>query len=135
MHANEEYVFEFLQAGASGYLVKQTAPTELVTAIHAIYQGDSFLSPSISKAVITEFVRQSEAAGKEDSYEKLTDREREVLQLIAEGHSVKEVAEQLHISIKTVATHKVHLLDKLNIHNMTELVKYAIRKGVISLDQ
>lgn len=135
MHTNEEYIFEFLQAGASGYLVKQTAPTELVTAIHAVYQGDSFLSPSISKTVISGFVRQSEAIGKDDGYDTLTDREHEILQLLTEGYSTKEVAEQLHISVKTVATHKVHIMEKLNIHSMTELVKYAIRKGVISLDQ
>ena len=135
MHTNEEYIFEFLQAGASGYLVKQTAPTELVTAIHAVYRGDSFLSPSISKTVISGFVRQSEALGGEDGYDLLTDREHEILQLITEGYSTKEVAEQLHISAKTVATHKVHIMEKLNIHSMTELVKYAIRKGVISLEQ
>lgn len=134
MHTNEAYVFEFLQAGASGYLVKQTAPTELVTAIHAVHQGNSFLSPSISKTVINGFIRHSEAAENEDKYHTLTDREREVLQLLAEGYSVKDVGKQLHISTKTVATHKVHLMDKLNLHSMTDLVKYAIRKGVITLD-
>lgn len=135
MHTSEEYVFEFLQAGASGYLVKQTAPTELVTAIQSVHQGDSFLSPSISKTVIAGFIRHAEATEKEDNFDTLTDREREILQLITEGYSTKDVAQQLHISVKTVATHKVNLMDKLDIHSMTELVKYAIRKGIISLDQ
>ena len=135
MHTNEEYILQFLQVGASGYLVKQTAPQELVSAIQAVHRGDCFLSPSISKTVIEEYVRQAKAAGTEDSYEKLTDREREVLQLITEGFSNREVAEQLHISVKTVGVHRINLMHKLNIHNMTELTKYALRKGVISLDQ
>jgi two-component system response regulator NreC len=135
MHTNEEYIFQFLQVGASGYLVKQSAPNELVAAIHAVFQGDYYLSPSISKTVIEEYVRQAKAAGSEDSYETLTDREREVLQLITEGYSNREVAEQLHISVKTVGVHRINLMHKLNIHNMTELTKYAIRKGIISLDQ
>jgi two-component system response regulator NreC len=135
MHTNEEYIFQFLQVGASGYLVKQSAPNELVAAIRAVFQGDYYLSPSISKTVIEEYVRQAKAVGREDSYETLTDREREVLQLITEGYSNREVAEQLHISVKTVGVHRINLMHKLNIHNMTELTKYAIRKGIISLDQ
>lgn len=136
MHTNEEYIFQFLRAGAAGYLIKQTAPIELVSAIQAVYRGDSFLSPAISKTLIEEYVRQSEALGHyEDSYDKLTEREREVLQLLAEGFSNREIAEKLHISIKTAGVHRTNLMEKLDIHSLTELTKYALRKGIISLDQ
>ena len=131
MHATEEYVFQILRAGASGYVVKQAAPTELLSAIHAACRGESFLSPAISRTVIEEYIRQAEAMAGEDSYDQLTPREREVLQLIAEGHSNREVAELLHISVKTVETHRAHLMNKLDIHSTAELTQYAIRKGVI----
>ena len=135
MHTNEEYIFQFLQAGAAGYLVKQSAPQDLVSAIRAVERGDYFLSPSISKTIIEEFVRHNKAYDSEDSFDTLTDREREVLQLIVEGFSNKEIGEQLHISLKTVGVHRINLMHKLNVHNVTELTKYAIRKGIISLEQ
>ena len=135
MHTTEEYIQQFLQAGASGYLIKKTAPKELVTAIHAVYRGDSYLSPSISNVIIEGYLHQAAATASEDSYEKLTDRERQVLQMITEGVSNREIAERLHLSIKTVNNHRMNLMDKLNIHNTAKLVKYAIRKGVISLDE
>ena len=134
MHTNEEYIFQFLRAGAAGYLVKQTAPTELVAAINAIHQGESFLSPAIHKTVIEEYIRQGEAAGKSDSLDTLTDREREVLQLLAEGFSNREIGEQLNISVKTVGVHRVNLMQKLDLHSVTDLTKYAIRKGIIDLE-
>lgn len=135
MHADEEYVHQLLRAGVSGYLVKKAAPTELVTAIRAAWQGESFLSPSISRQVIDEYIlRAGGAKEEEDSFDKLTNREREVLQLLAEGHSNRQVAEILSISVKTVETHKSNLMDKLDIQNITELIKYAIRKGVIRLN-
>ena len=134
MHATEEYIFQMLRAGASGYVVKQAAPAELVSAIQAVHRGESFLSPSISKKVIEEYIRQANETLEKDRYDKLTDREREVLQLIAEGHSNRETAELLHISVKTVETHRAHLMDKLDIHSTAELTQYAIRKGVISPD-
>lgn len=134
MHTNEAYIFEFLQAGAVGYLVKQSAPTDLVAAIYAIQQGQSYLSPAISKTVIEEYVRQGEATGKGSPPDTLTTREREVLQLIVEGHSNREIAEHLHISVKTVGVHRVNLMQKLDLHSPTELTKYAIRKGIISLE-
>jgi DNA-binding NarL/FixJ family response regulator len=135
MHTTEEYIQQFLQAGASGYLIKKTAPKELVTAIHAVYRGDSYLSPSISNVIIEGYLHQAAATASEDSYEKLTDRERQVLQMITEGVSNREIAERLHLSVKTVNNHRMNLMDKLNIHNTAKLVKYAIRKGVISLDE
>lgn len=134
MHTNEEYIFQFLQAGAAGYLVKQTAPTELVSAIRAVHAGGSFLSPAISKAVIDGYVRTGESSGKRDTNRALTEREREVLQLIAEGHTNQAVAQQLQISTKTVGVHRLNLMQKLDLHNVAELTKYAIRHGIIGLD-
>ncbi|MCL4296782.1 MAG: response regulator transcription factor [Anaerolineae bacterium] len=134
MHTNEEYIFQFLQAGAAGYLVKQAAPKELVSAIEAVHRGDYFLSPAISKTMIEEYIRHVKTINKDDPYEQLTDREREVLQLIVEGFSNREIAERLHISLKTAGVHRINLMHKLNIHNVTELTKFAIRKGIISLE-
>ncbi len=134
MHTNEEYIFEFLQAGAAGYLVKQSAPTDLVAAIVAISQGQSYLSPAISKTVIEEYIRQREVIGKGNPPDKLTEREREVLQLIAEGHNNRAIATQLVISMKTVGVHRLNIMQKLDLHTSTELTKYAIRKGMISLE-
>ena len=134
MHTNEEYVFQFLKAGASGYLVKQSAPDELVAAIRAVADGQSFLSPSISKTLIEEFVRQTQEQGTSDSFALLTEREREVLQLVAEGHSNREIGDELHISLKTAAVHRTNIMNKLNLHSMADLTKYAIRKGIIDLE-
>jgi two-component system response regulator NreC len=134
MHADEEYIFQSLQVGASGYLVKQTVPKELVSAIQAAYQGESYLSPPISRVVIEEFLRQTLSEQPEDSYEKLTDREREVLQLVVEGFASKDIADRLDISLKTVGVHRANLMNKLGIHTLPELIRYAIRKGIISLE-
>jgi two-component system response regulator NreC len=131
MHADEEYVFQILRAGASGYVLKHAEPSELVMAIQATARGGSFLSPSISRTVIERYIQQAEAMTEEDSYELLTPREREVLQLIAEGHSTRDIAERLCISVKTVETHRAHVIEKLDLHSTAELVKYAIRKGVV----
>ena len=135
VHSDEEYIRQVLSAGASGYLVKQAAPSELASAIRAAYQGDFFPSPSISRELIEDYTRQAEAMSENDSLLALTDREREVLQLIAEGHSNRQIAEILHISVKTVETHRAHLTDKLGIRSAAELTKYALRRGVISLDE
>ena len=134
-HANKEYIYQILRAGASGYVIKQAAPAELVLAIQAVYRGDTFLSPSISGKVVEEYIRRAEAiVSSEDSYDRLTPREREVLQLIAEGHTGPEIAEMLHVSVKTVSHHRTNLMNKLDIHSTAELTQYAIRKGVIHLE-
>jgi DNA-binding NarL/FixJ family response regulator len=133
MYTNEEYIQQFLQAGASGYVVKQAAPAELISAIQAVYRGDSFLSPLISKTVIDEYLKSTKPAASPEQA-KLTDREREVLQLIAEGCSNREIAQKLQISIKTAGVHRTNLMEKIGIHNVTDLVKYALRKGIIRLD-
>jgi len=134
MHANEEYILQVLRAGASGYVVKQAVVGELVSALRAVQQGDSFLSPSVCRRVVEGYIRQAEARAGKDSYGELTEREREVLQLIAEGHSNKNIAELLSVSVKTVETHRAHLLEKLGIDSTAELIRYAIRKRVINLE-
>jgi DNA-binding NarL/FixJ family response regulator len=135
MYANEEYVFQTLQAGAEGYLVKKAAPSELVLAIKSVHQGNSFLSPSISRTVIDEYIRRANEIDEgDDAFKNLTARETEVLQLIAEGRKTREIAELLYISIKTVETHRSHIMDKLGIHSTAELTQYAISKGIISSD-
>lgn len=134
MHTTEEYISQILHAGASGYLVKKSAHHELLSAIKAIQKGSSYLSPLVSKKVIDEYLHKTKEDIKQDRYEKLTTREREVLQLIAEGKANKEIAELLYLSVKTVETHKAHLMEKLNLHTTTDLIKYAIQKGIISTE-
>lgn len=134
VHTTEEYIFQVLRAGAAGYLVKQAAVEELILAIQAVYRGDSFLSPSISRKVIEEYSRRAEATALDDDYEQLTDREREVLQLVAEGRSNREIAELLHVTVKTVEAHRARLMEKLDIHDTAGLTRYALRKGFIAED-
>ena len=133
MYDNEECIFQILKAGASGYLIKDSAMTDLVSAIRAVHQGDSYLSPSISKKVIEEYIRRAELGEKKSVDDLLSDREREVLQLIAEGHSIPHIASSLCISKKTVEAHKTHIMEKLNIHDKVGLIKYAIRMGMTKL--
>jgi len=132
-HANQEYVKSILSAGASGYLVKKSAAEELVIAIQAVHRGDSYLDSSISKMIIKEYL--SPAAGENKTLEvKLTPRQHEVLQLIAEGHPNREIASRLHISVKTVENHRANIMKSLDLHSTADLTQYAIRKGIISLD-
>lgn len=133
MYENEEWIFQILRAGASGYLIKDSAMTDLISAIRAIYQGDSYLSPSISKKVIDEYVRNAEIGEKKGVEDVLSGREREILQLIAEGHSIPEIASSLCISKKTVEAHKTHIMEKLSIRDKVGLIKYAIRTGLTKL--
>ena len=135
MHANEEYVFQVLRAGASGYVLKQSDSSEVLTAIRAALAGGSFLSPPISRAVIDDYVRRAEARGEESDLDLLTSREREVLQLLAEGMSNREIADQLNISVKTVETHRSNMMNKLDVDSKTELTKYALRKGWATLEK
>jgi two-component system response regulator NreC len=133
MYDNEECIFQILKAGASGYLIKDSAMTDLVSAIRAVHQGDSYLSPSISKKVIEEYIWRAEIGEKQGVDNLLSDREREILQLIAEGHSLPQIASSLCISKKTVEAHKTHIMEKLNIHDKVGLIKYAIRMGLTKL--
>jgi two-component system response regulator NreC len=133
MHENEEWIFQILKAGASGYLIKDSAMTDLTSALRAVYQGDSYLSPSISKMVIEEYIRKAESGEKKGVEDLLSGREREILQLIAEGNSVPQISSLLCISKKTVEAHKTHIMEKLNIHDKVGLIKYAIRNGLTKL--
>ncbi len=130
MHEDEGYVFELLKAGAAGYVLKRAAAEDLVAAVRAAHQGEAFLYPSVAKVVIQDFLHRATAQD-QATLDGLTDREREVLTLIAEGLTNQEIAGRLFISIKTVQTHRAHIMEKLNLHDRTELVRYAIRKGLI----
>jgi two-component system response regulator NreC len=134
MHKNEEYILQSFQAGASGFILKEGAVEELVSAIRSIHSDKSFLSPSISKTLIDAYLRKMETGKTETPFDLLTDREREVLQLIAEGYTNREVAKSLFISVKTVEAHRAHIMQKLNIHDIAKLVKYAIQKGLVDLN-
>ena len=132
MHSDESYVLRALKAGARAYLLKDSAEADLINAIRAVSEGKAFFSPAISKMLVEDYMRRLEQRGVEDSYELLTTREREVLQLLAEGKSNKEVASMLNLSLYTVETHRGNILQKLNLHSVPELILYAVRKGVIS---
>ena len=132
MHSDEGYVLRALKAGARAYLLKDSAETDLINAIRVVTEGKAFFSPAISKMLVDDYVRRLQQRGVEDSYELLTTREREILQLLAEGKSNKEVANVLSLSLYTVETHRGNILQKLNLHSVPELILYAVRKGVIS---
>lgn len=132
MHADESYVLKALKAGARAYLLKDSAEYDLIAAVQAVNEGKAFFSPAISKMLVEDYMRQMRERAVEDSYELLTTREREVLQLLAEGKNNKEVASILNLSLYTVETHRGNIFQKLNLHSGAELILYAIRKGVIS---
>ena len=133
MHDDEEYFFEVLNAGAMGYVLKNAAPTDLVTAIRTVYQGNVFLYPTVAKLLVQDFVRRGTSDDRPSS-DGLTERELEVLRLIAEGRTNQEIADNLCLSINTVQVHRAHIMEKLDLHNRAALVKYAIKKGLIDLD-
>lgn len=132
MHSDEGYVMRALKSGAKAYLLKDSAEPDLIRAIRAVREGKSFFSPAVSRMLLEDYVRQLQQRGAEDSYELLSPREREILQLIAEGKTNKEVAGILNLSLYTVETHRTHILQKLNLHSVPELILYAVRKGIIS---
>ena len=132
MHSDEGYVLRALKVGAKGYLLKDSAEGDLIEAIKAVHQGKTFFSPEISKMLVADYVREIRTRGHEDTYDLLTSREREILQLLAERKSNKEIALALNISVYTIETHRRNLHDKLNLHSLAELILYAVRKGIIS---
>ncbi|MGJ5817580.1 response regulator [Paludibaculum fermentans] len=132
MHSDESYVLRALKAGARGYLLKESAESDFILAIRSVSAGKAFFSPAVSRLLVEDYVRQLQDKDIEDSYELLTQRERELLQLIAEGKSNKDVANMLNLSLYTVETHRGNLMEKLNLHSVPELILYAVRKGVIS---
>ncbi|MBI3470469.1 MAG: response regulator transcription factor [Candidatus Solibacter usitatus] len=131
MHSDEGYVIRSLRAGARAYLLKDSGEGELIAAIRAIAEGRSFFSPKVRRLLQEDYMRRLEEKDAEDSYELLSPREREILQLIAEGNSNKEMASLLNLSVYTVETHRGNILEKLNLHGTADLILYAVRKGVI----
>jgi len=132
MHSDEAYVLRALKAGARGYLLKESAESDLIDAVRAVSSGKAFFSPAVSRMLVEDYIRQLQDREIEDSYELLTTREREILQLIAEGKSNKDIANILNLSLYTIETHRGNLMEKLNLHTVPELILYAVRKGVIS---
>jgi len=129
-HDNREYILSAIKAGANGYVVKKALGLELVSAIRAVYSGFFYLHPSVTEPVVTEYLKQAE----NEPYDSLTAREREILKLIADGNTSREIADTLFISLKTVIGHRARIMEKLELHSSTELIKYAIRKGLIAID-
>jgi two-component system, NarL family, response regulator NreC len=132
MHSDESYVLRALKAGARGYLLKDSAEADLIKAVHVVAGGKSFFSPAVSKVLLDDYVRKLKRSGTEDAYDLLTPREREILQLIAEGKSNKDVANLLNLSVYTVESHRSNLMEKLNLKGVPELILYAVRKGIIA---
>jgi DNA-binding NarL/FixJ family response regulator len=132
MHSDEAYVLRALKAGARGYLLKASPEEDVIAAIRAVASGNAYFSPSITKLLVEEYVVEARRRGVEDSYDLLSTREKEVLQLLASGKTNKEIAELLFISVATVETHRNNIFQKLHLHNLAELILYAVRKGLIS---
>lgn len=124
---NKEYILSAIKAGASGYLPKKALSSELITAIRSVYQGNPFLYPSVASALIENYRQRAD----EEPFDRLTPRMKEILRLIAEGNTSRQIAERLGLSLKTVHSHRAKLMEKLEIHNSTELIKYAVRKGLV----
>jgi len=132
MHSDESYLTRTLSAGAKGYLLKDSADQDLYRAVQSVSEGKPFFSPSIAKTLLEDYMRQLQQRGLQDSYDLLTDREKEILQLLAEGKSNKEVAGQLNLSPSTVETHRTRIMQKLDLHSSADIVLYAVRKKIIS---
>lgn len=131
MHSDESYIMRALYAGARAYLLKEAADEDLLPAVHAVAAGKCFFSPAVAKVLAEDYIRQLQQRGLTDSYDLLTERERQVLQSLAEGRSNKEVATMLDVTLSTVETHRANLMQKLNLHSTAEIVLYAVRKRLI----
>ena len=132
MHSDESYVLRALKAGAKGYLLKDSAEQDLIKAVHVVAGGKSFFSPAVSRVLLDDYVRKLKRSGADDAYDLLTPREHELLQLIAEGKSNKDIANLLNLSVYTVESHRSNLMEKLNLRGLPELILYAVRRGIIS---
>ncbi len=131
MYESDEYFFQVLDAGASGYVLKKAASADLVAAIRAVHAGDVFLYPSVARRLVSDYLARVKSGEEQNSYDGLTPREREVLKLIAEGHTNQAIADKLVISPSTVQTHRTRIMQRLNLHNRVELIQYAVRKGLL----
>lgn len=135
MHEDERYFFQILQLGASGYVVKGASPADLLAAVRAVAQGQAYLHPFVAKQLLDDYLKRVEAGEEKDSYDGLSEREREVLRLIAEGKTSRAIADELVLSVNTVERHRSNIMGKLSLHSRVELIKYAIRKGLIAVDR
>jgi len=135
MHTGEDYIVRVFRAGASGYLAKQAAPNELVSAIRTLHRGKPFLNPSVRGRDVEDYVGPQGVGIPDDSYDELTAREREILQLVAEGYSSRLIGKMLHISMKTVDAHRSRLMHKLRLNNVADLARYAIRRGLVDPEE
>ena len=131
MHGTDDYFFRLLDAGASGYVLKESASSDLISAIRAVHRGGVFLSPSVAKRLVDDHLRRASEGDQRPGYDSLTDRERQILKLIGEGCTNQEIAQKLCLSVNTVQTHRTHIMDKLNLHNRTELLRFAVRAGFL----
>jgi len=131
MHGTDDYFFRLLDAGASGYVLKESASSDLLSAIRAVHRGGVFLSPSVAKRLVDDYLRRASEGDQRPGYDSLTDRERQILKLIGEGCTNQEIAQKLCLSVNTVQTHRTHIMDKLNLHNRTELLRFAVRAGLL----
>ena len=131
MHGGDEYFFQALEAGASGYVLKEAAAEELIAAIRAVAQGGVALYPTLARRLVEDYMQRVSTGGERESHARLTDREREILALIAQGHTNQEIADILKLSVYTVQTHRAHIMEKLNLHSKAQLMKYAIRTGFL----
>jgi DNA-binding NarL/FixJ family response regulator len=133
MYSDEEYILRALSAGAKGYLLKDAAEPDLLRAVRSVARGKPFFSPAVAEVLLDDYVQRLQREGRQDTYDLLTDREKEVLQLLAEGKTNKEVANLLNLGVSTVETHRVNLMQKLNVHNTAELVLYAVKKKILKV--
>jgi two-component system response regulator NreC len=134
MHEDTAHFFRMLQVGASGYVIKGADPGELLNAVRAVFQNKAYLFPSLTRKLVDDYLERLEVGEERDSYAKLTAREREVLKLIGEGYTSREIAEMLFLSINTVERHRTNIMDKLGMHNKSQLIRFAIRKGLVKLE-
>lgn len=134
MHESDEYFFKILEAGASGYFIKGGSSTELISALRVVWRGDAFIYPTMANKLLSDYLQRVQAGHDEENFGGLTDRQRQILKLIAEGHTNQEIADLLVLSVTTVQTHRAHIMAKLKFRSRTELIKYAIRHGFIKLD-
>jgi two-component system response regulator NreC len=132
MHQSEEYFFQALKVGGAGYIPKSAQDTEVLLAVRSVKAGHTYLHPSVAQMLVSDYLERVRGGGAMDPYESLTDREKEVLHLIAAGYTNREIAERLHLSVNTVHNHRTSIMEKLGLHNRMELLKYAIRKGLVS---
>jgi DNA-binding NarL/FixJ family response regulator len=133
MHAHDRYISELISLGASGYLLKDSTGKEIIKAVSAAVKGDTYLSPSISRRVIDDYLSLKKRSSQEDRYARLSNREREVFQMIAEGHTTKEISEILCVSLSTVKTHRTNIMEKLQLDNISKLIQFAIRLGIVDI--